>query len=253
MFLLRKAVDFLLAPLTLTVLALVLGAVMRSRAGARAQRLGGRLIGGGIIALLCLSYGIPFDFVARGLENRYPAVAIPGDLTDVRWIAVLGAGTEARPELPVTAWPRESSIYRIAEGVRLHQALPGSRIVFSGYDSRGTMTSAAVGAALAKSLGVAAEAIVTEERPRTTGEEAARLKEIVGGERFLLVTSALHMPRAMMLFTRAGMKPIAAPTGHAWVARRTWADWIAPSARRIVLAEATWHELLGLVAASLGR
>jgi uncharacterized SAM-binding protein YcdF (DUF218 family) len=249
----RKVVDTLASPLTLTLLALAAGVLLRSRAGTRARRLGVRLLGVGFVALLCLSYGIPFDFVARALENRYPAVANPGELTDVRWIVVLGAGTEARPELPVTAWPRESSIYRIAEGVRLHRALPDTKIVFSGYDSRGTMTSAAVGAALAKSLGVAAEAIVTEERPRTTGEEAARLKEIVGGERFLLVTSALHMPRAMMLFTRAGMHPIAAPTGHAWVARRTWADWIAPSSRRIALAEATWHELLGLAAASLGR
>jgi uncharacterized SAM-binding protein YcdF (DUF218 family) len=253
MFFIRRLVDFLLAPLTLTVLALVLGAVMRSRAGARAQRFGARLFSSGVVALLCLSYGIPFDFVARALENRYPAVSSPGELTDVRWIVVLGGGTEARPEMPVTAWPGESSIYRIAEGVRLHQALPGSRIVFSGYDSRGTMTSAAVGAALAKSLGVAAEAIVTEERPRTTGEEAARLKEIVGGERFLLVTSALHMPRAMMLFTRASMHPIAAPTGHRSGERRTLADWLQPSAGRIVLAEATWHESLGLVAASLGR
>jgi uncharacterized SAM-binding protein YcdF (DUF218 family) len=253
MFFFRRLVDVLLAPLTLTVLALVLGVVMRSRAGARVQRFGTRLIGAGIIALLCLSYGIPFDFVARALENRYPAASSPSELTDVRWIVVLGGGTNAVPERPVTAWPGEGSLYRIVEGVRLHRALPVTKIVFSGYDAGNTMTSAAVGAALAKSLGVAAEAIVTEERPRTTGEEAARLKEIVGGERFLLVTSALHMPRAMMLFTRAGMKPIAAPTGHRSGERRTLADWLQPSAGRIVLAEATWHELLGLVAASLGR
>jgi len=166
---------------------------------------------------------------------------------------VLGGGTEVRPRLPVTSWPGASSIHRIAEGVRLHQALPDTRIVFSGYNSRGTMTSAAAGAALAKALGVPAGKIVIEERPRTTGEEAARMRQVVGTERFLLVTSALHMPRAMMLFQRAGLRPIAAPTGHrSAVERRTWAEWIEPSARRITLAGDTWHELLGFAAASVG-
>ena len=80
------------------------------------------------------------------------------------------------------------------------------------------------------------------------------MRTIVGGERFLLVTSALHMPRAMLLFRRAGMNPIAAPTGHrSAVERRTWAEWIEPSARRIVLAGDTWHELLGLAAAQFVR
>ena len=224
------------------------------RAGARARRLGVQLFGAGLVALVCLSYGIPFDFIARALENRYPAILNYRGMTDFRWIVVLGGGTEVRPELPVTAWPGESSIFRIAEGVRLHQALPDTRIVFSGYASRGTMTSAAAGAAVATALGVAADRVVIEEGPRTTAEEAARLHEIVGGERFLLVSSALHMPRAMMLFQRAGMHPIAAPTGHrSAVERRTWSEWIEPSARRIVLAGDTWHELLGLAVAKLAR
>ena len=254
MLFIHAVVGVVSSPFTLTVIALLLGAVLRSRASARAQRFGVRLFGAGLVALVCLSYGIPFDFIARALENSYPAVERPGELTSVRWIVVLGGGTEARPELPVTAWPGESSIYRIAEGVRLHQALPDTKIEFSGYDSRGTMTTAAVGAALAKSLGVPAASIVTEERPRTTAEEAARLHEVVGGEPFLLVTSALHMPRAMMLFRRAGMNPIAAPTGQrSAVERRTWAEWVEPSARRIVPAGDTWHELLGLAVAKLAR
>jgi uncharacterized SAM-binding protein YcdF (DUF218 family) len=115
------------------------------------------------------------------------------------------------------------------------------------------MSSAAVGAALAKALGIPADEIVIEESPRTTAEEATRMRQVVGSERFLLVTSALHVPRAMMLFRRAGTNPIAAPTGHrSGVERRTLADWILPSAGRISLAGATWHELLGFAAARVG-
>jgi uncharacterized SAM-binding protein YcdF (DUF218 family) len=37
---------------------------------------------------------------------------------------------------------------------------------------------------------------------------------MIGKEPFFLVTSASHMPRAVALFKKLGMKPIPAPTGH---------------------------------------
>ena len=40
------------------------------------------------------------------------------------------------------------------------------------------------------------------------------VKEIVGKDKFILVTSASHMLRAMALFRKQGMEPIPAPTDY---------------------------------------
>lgn len=63
--------------------------------------------------------------------------------------------------------------------------------------------------------GVPAQAIVKENQSDTTRENAvftARLLRDRGIDRFLLVTSALHMPRSMASFQNQGLDPIAAPS-----------------------------------------
>lgn len=254
MFFFRKTVEALVDPLMLVLLALTIGCILRLRTNARLRRVGEWLVASGVAAIVCLAYGLPFDFIARALEDRYSALDIATVPANVRWIEVLGGAARVRPGMPVSAYPTEGSIYRIVEGVRLQHALPNSKIIFSGYAPSGGMSTAASGTALAESLGVSPEQIVTEERPRTTAEEAQRVRTIVGTEPFILVTSALHMPRAMILFRQQGMSPIAAPTGERSVLeRRTLEDWVKPSATRIALAGDTWHELLGLLAASVLR
>jgi hypothetical protein len=59
-------------------------------------------------------------------------------------------------------------------------------------------------------------AIITLDSPKDTEEEAAAVKQAIGDAPFLLVTSASHLPRAMIFFesrpapaARAGQ-----PDGH---------------------------------------
>jgi uncharacterized SAM-binding protein YcdF (DUF218 family) len=61
-------------------------------------------------------------------------------------------------------------------------------------------------------LGVKKENMIVNPQPRDTKEEALFLKDIVGSDKFVLVTSATHMPRSMKLFESLGLNPIAAPT-----------------------------------------
>lgn len=67
-----------------------------------------------------------------------------------------------------------------------------------------TVSTAEVGARVAQSLGVPREQIITLDLPKDTEEEAAAVKQAIGDAPFLLVTSASHLPRAMIFFSRKG-------------------------------------------------
>jgi uncharacterized SAM-binding protein YcdF (DUF218 family) len=99
---------------------------------------------------------------------------------------------------------------RMTATAALAKGFPQARIVFVGGDASlvGHAPSEAVLARpLLESLGVAAQRIETEEASRNTYENAVFAKELLHpkpGERWLLVTSAYHMPRAVGCFRKAG-------------------------------------------------
>ena len=233
-------------PSVLVALGLVLGIVLLWVE--RFRRAGRALLTVSLISFLLLGWGVPFGAVGRMLERRYPPLLDLAVARDARWVVVLGGGHRVESWLPVTSRPSESSMYRITEGVRLQRALPASRLLFTGFGGESEVSVAAVGRDLALALGTPPDAVLVEERPRTTAEEALAVKKIVGTDPFLLVTSAVHMPRAMYLFHAQGLRPVPAPTQHHAVgaSRSVWGRLI-PSPERVVDADASWHEVLGIV------
>ena len=68
----------------------------------------------------------------------------------------------------------------------------------------------------------------------------------------ILVTDAIHMPRAMLLFGKAGQSPIPAPTNH--MVKSIWKNGISgwfPVSSNIAMMESAMHEIGGLVYARL--
>ncbi|MGF1497090.1 MAG: YdcF family protein, partial [Elainellaceae cyanobacterium] len=68
---------------------------------------------------------------------------------------------------------------------------------------------------LIKALGVPAEDILQDPASLNTYENAVNVKQILEANdmsRILLVTSALHMPRSLLIFQKLGIEAIAAPT-----------------------------------------
>jgi uncharacterized SAM-binding protein YcdF (DUF218 family) len=72
------------------------------------------------------------------------------------------------------------------------------------------------------------------------------VKEIKA-EKAVLVTSAIHMPRAMWRFESAGLTVIPAPVKFQAAARQTLARFI-PESAALGRSERLVHELLGLLA-----
>jgi len=200
----------------------------------------------GVLLLALFSYGSISDTCLKTLENRYPPLVNLDQFSDVKWVVVLGGGHNSDPKLPVTSQISESSLSRLVEGVRIHKLLPESKLVLSGGAVFDPMPEAKVMAGVAEVMGIGENRLVLEELSKDTKDQARLIHKIVGDERFILVTSASHMPRSMALFQKSGMKPIPAPADY-WVKERQRISpgVFFPNAGSIRKMERVFYEYLG--------
>jgi len=128
--------------------------------------------------------------------------------------------------------------------LRLYHQNPNLTIVTSGYEGKEEIPEAFINRDKLIALGIPKEQIIAHPKPKDTQSEAIAMKKLVGNAPFYLVTSATHMPRAMGLFQKQGLSPIAAPWG--FLQRKTlWLSFVdASDARKSQIA---WHEYLGLL------
>jgi uncharacterized SAM-binding protein YcdF (DUF218 family) len=110
------------------------------------------------------------------------------------------------------------SASRMTASVELARRFPDSRIAFTGGSAtligRADMTEAEAARRFYLSQGIAAERLILEDESRNTRENAVLLKPLLAqkpGERWLLVTSAFHMPRSVGIFRKAGVEVIPYP------------------------------------------
>ena len=71
-----------------------------------------------------------------------------------------------------------------------------------------------------KEWGIPSEAVLIEGRSRNTYENAIETKKLLKArqiDKILLITSALHMPRALATFRTAGIDAIPSPSGYSIV------------------------------------
>jgi uncharacterized SAM-binding protein YcdF (DUF218 family) len=217
----------------------------------RRQKMGKLFVTAAVALLGLMSYGQVADMVAGPLEVGYRPIVDYGALKDVKWVVVLSGGASVDPELPLSTYLSEACLRRLFEGVHIHKRIPGSKLILTGRSAfEGVTPIAEFMADVAKEWGVKPEDIVVEAEAKDTRDHAVFVKEIVGDDRFVLVTSASHMPRAMALFWVQGMEPIVAPTDYMVKEREGGGlrpgDFF-PSARALEKAERAVHEYLGLV------
>lgn len=253
MFTLKKIVSCLLYPLPLGLEILLLG--LFCLWATRKQRLGKLLVTLGTLFLLLVSLPYISAKILAPLEDRYPALLHPETIaweksageTAPRWIVVLGGGAVSDPRLPVVSQLSYPALGRLIEGVLLYKAIPGSRLLLSGGGFYDPVPEADVMARIAALLGVNPQDITRESTSRDTADEAVLIAHLVGKQKFLLVTSAVHLPRAMALFKKQGLNPIPAPADYQIKeAREHDPGWFFPGAGALEQTKTAWHEYLGL-------
>jgi uncharacterized SAM-binding protein YcdF (DUF218 family) len=209
-FLFSKLLPQLLYPLSLGLLLALAGLLVGPR-----RRWSAPLGGLGLALLWISAMPLTARELVWGLEARSAALT-PSPLPRGDAIVVLGGGLRA-------ALPPRSGVEvneagdRLLSGIRLLREeraplllLSGGRVSFSGGDP--APAEAISARSLALELGVPADRLLLSDQARTTAEEARDLGRI-GRSRdwstVLLVTSALHMPRALASFRRqSGLKVV---------------------------------------------
>jgi uncharacterized SAM-binding protein YcdF (DUF218 family) len=166
---------------------------------------------------LSLSFGFLFlfsyppfaNFLISNLENQYPKYDYKHE---VKYIHVLGSGHNGDDTQPLSSKIENGGLKRVLEGIIIYRYTENSKLIFTGYGGDMDVSTAKMNETLALTLGVKKEDIILGEEAKDTQEEAYFTKKLVGDKPFILVTSASHMLRSMILFKSIGLKPIAAPT-----------------------------------------
>jgi uncharacterized SAM-binding protein YcdF (DUF218 family) len=248
MMVLRLVAGILGKPLLLATILAGIGMLLQR--GSR-RRVGIWLIAGGAILAYLGSTSLVGNALLGHLERQYPPFD-PSRAIGVRDIVVLGSSYEPHDGIPVTGALDADGLARIAEGVRLARARPGSRLVVSGGAPGPYVAGARGYAQLAADLGIERSALTVMDHALDTDQEARDIAGLLGRTPFILVTSAYHMPRAMLLMQRAGANALPASTGQLVHAqRRVERFGFLPGSHGLRKTETALHEYLGLAAISL--
>ena len=242
-FFLKKFITFFVEPLGLIVTLLAIGLYLLHVKRVHFAKV---FFSAGLFLLLLFSYPPFANFLVQNLENQYPKFDYK---SNVKYIHVLGSGHNTDPSQPISSQISSTGTKRVLEGVIIHKNLPNTKIIFTGYAGDTNTTNAVMNAKLAHALGVDYKDMIINGKPTDTKEEALFTKTLVGDAPFVLVTSATHMPRAMMLFTSLGMHPIPAPTNYYKSEFRGYLR--KPEPVYFYISSIAMHEYLGILWAKL--
>jgi uncharacterized SAM-binding protein YcdF (DUF218 family) len=186
------------------------------------------------------------------LEERFPSFADDGKPVD--GIILLGGAVDASDSVSRGRLVVNEAAERVLDTIQLAHRYLQARILISG--GGGTVfgdgvSEAPVIAGYLKSIGIDPARIIVEDRSRTTSENAVYSREMVEpreGERWLLVTSAWHMPRAVGVFEKVGFPVTAYPvdfrTGGGSNNNRPFA-FVSDGLRRLDVGTKEWAGLVG--------
>ncbi len=166
----------------------------------------------GLAWVLIWSLPVTTLYFGGRLEARYP-YKLPETLEQADYIIVLGGNTQANRSNWFEPYNRATATDRIDRAAMLYFAGRAPKILVTGGAYEGRVSEAQGMAKVLRQKGVPDSAIVLEKESRNTYENALfaeRLLKNLPHSKLLLVTSALHMPRALATFQRLDMPAIPA-------------------------------------------
>lgn len=193
-------------------------------------------------------------YLAYCMETKYPILkeAPRFNNNEKIYIHVLGSGYSTNDRLPASGKLCLVAKGRLMEAIRLYRMIPNSILVCSADGPKGQETQAMVARAAAMEMGADSSRILALTTPSTTKEEAQDLAKAVGtSANVIVVTDAIHIPRAMRFFKEAGFSPIAAPTNFKALeaSERVQFKWW-PSDENIYITNRLLHEYFASVKAA---
>jgi uncharacterized SAM-binding protein YcdF (DUF218 family) len=248
-FLFSKVLGFFTVPSNAIAVICALGVALLLM---RRPRAGRSTLALGIGLLLLFGYSPAGNVLLLSLSERFLAWQFDGH--DPDGIIVLGGAIDSEASAARNSLEIDSAAERIVAMLELARRFPNARIVFSGGSGNlidNSVPEAPIAGQLLDRFGIAPARVVLEDQSRTTYENAALVRKLVGpkpGERWLLVTSAFHMPRSIGAFRAAGFEVEAYPVD--W-RTRGWVEAAIPFDRLsggLARTDVAVHEWIGLIA-----
>ena len=199
MFVFKKIVALLFFPLSICLEILILGLFFLWFT--RKLKTGKIFVSIGVVFLTIISYGTFSNPLLRSLESKYSPITDVSGFQNIKWVAVLGGGHCSDPKLSVTDQLSHTSLVRLIEGIRIQRMLTKSKLILSGGGFFSSSSEAIAMAKLAIKLGIDNKKLIIESKSKDTKDQVNFIHNIIGNERFILFTLALHMAvRSMALF-----------------------------------------------------
>lgn len=249
MFILSKILAFLTEPLTWVTGLLLTGLFLQRHKPVAARR----LQWSALAVLLAVGW-LPLPiWLSQQLEGRYTEISPQADLRGYVGAIVLGGATESGQVQQAHVQPLlNGAAERMTAPLAMLRRNPHLRLVFTGGEGSlfGSGPSEADRARVFfDSMGLPPDRVQYESASRNTFENAVLTAQLPGidiTQRWLLVTSAAHMPRAMATFTKAGWNTTAYPVDFRTGTSTAWFDYsqVDGAEKWGVLL----HELVGLLA-----
>lgn len=181
------------------------------------------------------------------LESQYALPAEPRAQGGVPLVVVLSSGYAQANGHEYRIRLGEDSWERIHAGILLWRKLGGKLMFVGGPAPDGKSSVAEAMARVVREMGVPRAAILVESRSRSTRENLLFIHDTVVpyGRNVWLVTSALHMPRAMAVARQLGIAPHPYPCDFRHVSNPRWREWF-PTNNAIGPISSALHEYIGL-------
>lgn len=230
---------FVLSPLLWGLLLAVLIAWRWPRAG--------RWVRAGLVLAAALCWLVCTPLGANGLvawaESRLPSTARCVAPSGAAIVVLAGGFTRAPRDDDDVAALAPESWRRLRAATTIQHRLGGTLWIAGG--GKYPVKESHVLAGLARDWHVPAASLRVEDGSTTTRESALALRGVVAG-RFALVSSALHLPRAVRAFNDAGLSPCAFASGSDVITPSGIGD-LVPQATAITKSQAALHELVGTI------
>ncbi|PCJ32332.1 MAG: hypothetical protein COA90_03520 [Gammaproteobacteria bacterium] len=258
-FIVSKIVWGLLSPTNLIILLMALGTLLLLLNKVRLAKW--LLVPTTIISLGLLSY--PFgDILIEPLENRFSKPTTLPETID--GIIILGGGERLKISVERHTAEVGDGGDRFIAGAILAKHYPDSPVIFSGGSGllqfQSDRTAGDIAKDLLLAIGIDESRLIIEDKSRNTYENFVKLKSVlpkVNG-RYLLVTSAFHMPRSMGIAQQQGVNVIAYPVDfqgslaasrqfdfslfdHLHTLELAWREWIGLTVYYWTGKTASWY------------
>jgi len=245
-FIISKLAWALLSPSNLIVILIALATIQLVRNKITAAKK--ILIPTAMVSIFLLSYPVS-DYLMQPLENRFSKPAVLPSTID--GIIILGGGEDLKLSISWNSMEVGGAGDRFIGAAFLAKHYPNAPVIFSGdsglLNFNHITTGGDIAAKLLTTVGIDKDRLIIESKSRNTHENFMLLKNklpTIDG-RYLLVTSAYHMPRSVGIARQQNINVIAYPVDY-YSNKAEFRQWDFSLFEHLEVLEPAWREWIGL-------